>query len=356
MNGDSFIIPAGTGLLYDVVVLRNTATGVLSVPSGKNWTVPPLLNTLEIRGRLQFATTFDGVTAGAGEEIWLELQAQKIFNRNGEFFIHGGWDETNNKFSPYPTGVTASIVFRGRYGDVSMAFTNEVEGGNKILINAGNVTFVGSPLTTRTKGRLYETLAVGATTAKISKDSLDINGDISGKQAWGFAAGINITIAGTDMSDYQSEQFTITGTPDTSNADYDVVTLDHAAVYRHIGGPETMAQMPCDNLSTRRVDFRAEVTSWNKNIRLSGSNQENIYSPLAPYHVVTDNNTDWGCTVLHSSYKEVDPSDPTNLALQTFYFSESLMKDVQMYNCSQRDTSKAFVRFEGANFDKNLIN
>lgn len=172
--------------------------------------------------------------------------------------------------------------------------------------------------------------------------------------AWGFAVGMNVTIAGTDFMTEETEEFKILAV-DTSNAEYELVSLDRAPSFRHIGASASLLTAPCSNNPDRVPDFRAEVTSWAKNVRIVGSNQEPIYSPLAPYHTVTDNNTDWGCTIVHANYKEVDVSNAGSSEAATWYFSESLMSNIEMYNCSQKDSQQAFVRYEGTILNTDLL-
>ena len=357
-DGDEVVIPSTLAINYDLAMIKNVATGVETVPSGKTWALGfPKLKKLTILGRLQFAEHAD-ITPGSGEIVNTELHAMIIWIRGGQLFIHGGFDETAQDFKAYATSsVQATIVLHGRFGDVALAFSPETEGGNKIIVNNGNFTVVGTALTTRMRGRLYESYMSTATApfkVKLSKDQLDLGGSATDTLGWGLAVGMNITIAGTDLKDAQTEEFKVMAV-DTSNAAYDEVTVDRAPSFDHIGGPASMLTAPCGNLPTRKPDFRAEVTTWAKNVKIVGSNQEAIYSPLAPYHMVTDTNTDWGCTMVHSNYREADVTDPTNLAKSTFYFSESLMKNVQMYNCTQRDTLKGFVRYEGLQLNSAVL-
>ena len=350
MDGDDVTIPNTIALIYDLAMVKSLATGEEAVPFGKTWPLGfPKLEKLIIRGRLLFHHNGD-VPYAAGEIVNTELHAKVIVIRGGQFWIHGGFDTTTQDFKPYATPVVhAAIVLNGRNGDAAYAFSPSIEGGSKMIINNGNFTVVGSPLTTRTRGRLYETILSSATEpvkVKLSKDKLDLGGTASDTLGWGLAVGMNITIAGTDINSGQTEEFKVMAV-DTSNAAYDEVTIDRAPSFDHIGGPASMLTAPCGNLPDRKPDFRAEVTTWAKNVKIVGTNKEPIYSPLAPYYIVEDDNTDWGCSILHANYREVDEAAPNDLSRSTFYFSESLMKNVQMYNCSQRDTTKAMVRYEG---------
>ena len=355
-DGDSIVVPNTMAIMYDIPMLKDKVTGALTPLGGKNWTYPPKLNTVEIRGRLQFETEFTGITVPTGKELYLELNAKTIFNRGGQFWIHGGFNNHTNDFNPYPSTLNAKVVLAGRYGDPAFAFTNEIEGGNKIIINTGNFTVVGAPILDRTKGSLYASIMPGDTTAKIAKDTFAHNGSASNNLDWGMKTGYsyNITVAASDILQGETEEFLVT-VKDNTNSEYVEVNLDHAAAYKHIGAPASSLEAPCTGSTSRIVDYRAEVASWAKNVMIVGTNQEPIYSPLAPYFSVTNNDTEWGGTVLHANYKEVDPNDPTNAALDTLYYSESLMKDVEMYNCSQMDTQKAFIRFVNTNVNMSML-
>jgi len=81
-----------------------------------------------------------------------------------------------------------------------------------------------------------------------------------------------------------------------------------------------------DRLSTASdyngVDMRGEVVLLNRNVRIIGNNSDS-----------------WGAQIVVSDSLELDG---------TFREGQLIMDNVELYNCSQRNTHKAAIRFERA--------
>jgi hypothetical protein len=69
--------------------------------------------------------------------------------------------------------------------------------------------------------------------------------------------------------------------------------------------------------------MRGEVVLLTRNIRIVGNDSEN-----------------WGCQFLTGDFVEADG---------TLRFGTTIIDNVEVYNCSQYDTFKAAIRFDGAN-------
>ena len=74
---------------------------------------------------------------------------------------------------------------------------------------------------------------------------------------------------------------------------------------------------------TYGVDLRAEVLLLSRNIRIQGDTTSNK----------------WGCSILTSDFPDGD----------YYRNGNTIMDSVEIYKCSQYDTLKAALRFEGAN-------
>jgi len=111
----------------------------------------------------------------------------------------------------------------------------------------------------------------------------------------------------TDASDYATVVNYISNTGE--------VKLDRKLSHYHWGQDES-------TVSTHDIDMRAEVLLLTRNVKIYGS-------------VSSDN---WGCSILTSDY-----SDGTFMRAGSTIFD-----NVEIFNCSQYDTLKAALRFDGA--------
>ena len=87
----------------------------------------PIFDRIEINGKL----TFD-------PEMNLTLRARKIFIRAGELNV-------GNKTHPFLN--EARFIMYGNHTSEHLAFSNDVEGGNKIIANVGKVNMFGKQRT-----------------------------------------------------------------------------------------------------------------------------------------------------------------------------------------------------------------
>jgi hypothetical protein len=96
------------------------------------------------------------------------------------------------------------------------------------------------------------------------------------------------------------------------------VTLDRALSAYHYGASTSSA-----STYGGVIDIRAEVVMLSRNIKISGEDVEA-----------------WGCQFVTSDYQD--------LSSITFYSGSTILDNVEIYNCSQYDTEKAAIRFEGS--------
>jgi hypothetical protein len=102
----------------------------------------PIYNKVEINGRVSFLD--NGVDRN--------LRARYIFVRQGELTI-------GNSTFPYLSNAT--ITLYGDKEDEAFVVTNDVEGGNKILVNTALINMQGIPRRHRT--RLLKTVNINDT-------------------------------------------------------------------------------------------------------------------------------------------------------------------------------------------------
>jgi hypothetical protein len=127
-----------------------------------------------------------------------------------------------------------------------------------------------------------------------------------------WVAGDRIAIAPNNMWANASDYATI--------LDYKISTgetiLDRKLSYYHWGAESS-------TVPTYGVDLRAEVLLLSRNIRIQGDTTSNS----------------WGCSILTSDFPDGD----------YYRYGNTIMDSVEIYNCSQYDTLKAALRFDGAN-------
>jgi hypothetical protein len=148
----------------------------------------PIYRKIEVNGRLVFKE----------DEPVLHLRAFYIFVRAGEFLI-------GNATDPYKG--FAKITLYGNHDNVSLTFTKDIEGGNKILLNTATLRFYGLPRAPHS--RLTATAKVGDTQIFVAP-GLDWRGSGTKKGA------INdqIVLVSTSMMYFENEKFNITSYDD----------------------------------------------------------------------------------------------------------------------------------------------
>jgi hypothetical protein len=300
VDGEDVEILAGVNMIYDVAV-------------------SPILNTLVINGRLTFENNKKD----------LHLRANNIYVQKGELII--GTDQ--QAFSK-----NAKITLYGNKDENYIAFANSVEAGNKLLLNTGRIQIYGDKRKYPTTRMLYE--AYPGDTIIYVESNLD------------WQVGEMIGIAPSTMRYNDSDTAKI--------VDYDskngIIKLDRPLRGYHYGfgkknskynadddkdkgkSPKIPRLSPDKKLKGRKldpegngstskdyngVDMRNEVYLLSRNVKISGVNTDG-----------------WGCQIATSDYTE---ESGRVRAGQTF------MEGVEIYNCSQYDTTKAALRFEGSN-------
>ena len=222
----------------------------------------------------------------------ITLKAKSIWLRGGEIRI-------GTSTARYEKN--ALIELQGGKFDEVLSFSNTVEAGNKILASNGNITMYGKDLGGQTLGRLHASAAAGDT-------SITVAGQMTN-----WKVGDEIGLAPTGLAYNTAEQRTI-ATIDSSVTNT-VITFTPALEHAHYGSADST------KYEIHGVDTRGEVAMLSRNIKIKGTGTDN-----------------WGCQVLVHDLLEVD---------QTTRKTRTFMDHVEMAQCSQQDTHKANLRFEG---------
>ena len=177
----------------------------------------------------------------------------------------------------------------------TLTLSGTVKGGNKILASTNMVKFYGQ--SRDQMARLLETVEEGATTIKVDS-TLD------------WAVGDELFIASSTVQHDYGEFRKITA------VDAGVVTLDKALWNYHYGAAESTGPL------YNGVDVRTEVLMLTRNIKVYGEDADG-----------------WGGQIMATDLMEGDGT------MREGYL---IMDNVQVYNCSQKDTFKSAIRFDGA--------
>jgi len=172
-----------------------------------------------------------------------------------------------------------------------------LEAGNKVLVNVGSVNFYGIQRTQNARLRLP--VQVG-----------QIN-DIMVDAGLDWVAGDELYFAPTTIQMHHSDYRII----ESYSSSTGLLTLTRGLDHYHYGASKSTAGQ------YNGADIRCEVKLLTRNVKIAG-----------------DDTDGWGGTILTTTMLEVD-------ALQT-RVGHIVMDSVQVYNCSQRDTYKAAVRFD----------
>lgn len=196
-----------------------------------------------------------------------------------------------------PFAGQALITLFGMKQDEHIIYQNAIEAGNKILANTALISMWGQPRTART--RLLKTVFT-------NDQSITVEAGLDWK--------VNDTIAlpSTTMNWYELDTAQITSYDNVTG----VVMLNKRMSYYHWGAPVSTAGQ------YNGIDMRGEVMLLSRNIKIRG------------------NDTDaWGCQIVTSDWVE------GNLEQR---IGQTYMDNVEIFNCSQYDTMKGAIRFEGA--------
>lgn len=215
----------------------------------------------------------------------LHINAKHLFIRAGELIV--GYKEK-------PFSKKAQITLHGEHDAKAMVYDNAVEAGNKLIANVGNLTMVG--MKRDIMSRLHTEALAGATKFKVATFLDWVPGD-------------RIALADTSFSAYAGEDRIIK----TYNKLTGEIEVTEALTNFHWGSAE-------DTIEKYGVDIRGEVGLLSRNIIISGTDVES-----------------WGCQVVTGDVYE--PMD------EIWRYGSTHLTNVEVYNCSQIDSSKAALRF-----------
>jgi hypothetical protein len=223
------------------------------------------------------------------DEFDTHLNAKHIFIRAGQ--LHIGSEEI-----PYTN--TARITLHGEKNFEHIVYDNAIEAGNKLIANVGTIKMFGKHRT----NHLTRLLAIA------EKDATSITLE----PFLDLVAGDRLAIAPTSYEPTASSEVFVA----TYDAATGATTLTNPISHYHWGAAESTA------LQFNMVDVRAEVMLLSRNIIIAGQDVET-----------------WGGQIVTSDTMEAD---------LTFRTGQTILDHVEFYNCSQIDTMKAALRFEGA--------
>jgi hypothetical protein len=246
---------------------------------------PPLINSLTINGRLTFKNDND-----LGD---ITFRAKNIWVQAGQFYI--GTEEE-------PFINSAKVILVGMQDDPTIVISGGIEAGNKVLINSGKVKFYGQERVNSNMTRLTETVFAEQNYAKVASGLNWLSGD-------------KLYFAPTTMQQDQSDYLTIDSYDQGTG---DLVLTENFKFY-HWGQANAPTAEEFGGL-----DMRGEVILLSRNIQIIG-----------------DDTDGWGCSVLTAELR--DPNDS-----KKFLAGQMILDSVEVYNCSQRNTDHAAIRFEGA--------
>ena len=177
----------------------------------------------------------------------------------------------------------------------TLRLSGTVDGSNKVLGVTGKVEFYGA-----SRGVNMARLLVPC---KTGDTEIFVEGDP------GWSVGDEIYLAPTAMQNQHSEYRTITDILGSK------VTLDEPLAYYHYGEGASTAD------EFNGIDMRGEVILLSRNIKIQGEDKDG-----------------WGGQILGTDMFESDG---------TWRKGQIIMDQVQVFNCSQKDTYYGAIRFEG---------
>jgi cell migration-inducing and hyaluronan-binding protein len=228
------------------------------------------------------------------DEMDITLKAKNIWVQAGQLYI-GTADA--------PFTHNAKIELLGMTEDDTV---QGIDAGNKVLVNTGKVKMYG--MNRQSKSRLLETVKKGDNTAKVD----------SGLQ---WKKGDKLYFAPTAMQATHSDYLTIDS---YDNAKGDLILTENFQFY-HWG--KDLA--PTEN-EYNGLDMRGEVYLLSRNVVIEGEDVDS-----------------WGCSILTT---EIKAQNNKQLAGSLFW------NNVEVSNCSQKDTLHSAVRFEGVTTGTSEIN
>jgi len=241
----------------------------------------PILDTLTILGSVTFS-----------KEIDVELRAKKIFIRSGKLYI-------GSKEEPHPK--KAIIHLHGKRNEDPITLAADVEGGNKIIGNLGQLELYGKPRGFKMT-RLLNSANKGDGSLQVEAGLDIVQGDQLGLASSSYApnAGDIVTVR-------------------SYNADTGKIVLRDTLNFFHWGADTSTAE------EYNGVDMRTEVLLLTRSILVKGNAQDN-----------------WGCQIATADNIDIVDGKEVKRVGQT------LMENVELFRCSQIDTAKAAIRFQNA--------
>jgi hypothetical protein len=223
----------------------------------------------------------------------ISFRAKHIFVRAGELLI-------GSNTTPYVHNATITLF--GEKDSKAIVYDNAIEAGNKLIANVGKIRMYG-----KQRSHTLVRLTVPATrgsTAIFIEPGMDL------------VAGDKIALLPTAYDNEASDEVTIT--------EYDTTTgqakFTPILSYYHWGHHESTAA------DYNGADMRGEVIVLSRNIMITGEDIES-----------------WGAQIVTSDTAEVDTTG--NITMR---YGSTVLDSVELFKCSQIDTMKAALRFEGA--------
>jgi len=220
------------------------------------------------------------------------LHAEHIFVRAGE--LHIGSAE-------YPMTFEARITLHGLRNMESIVYDNAIEAGNKILANVGVVKMFG-------KHRQKMTRLTAPAPQKATSITIETGMDL--------VQGDRLGLAPTSYDAGAYEDHIV----NTYNNVTGEVTFNTSLKHYHWGAAESTSP------KYNGLDIRGEVVLLTRNIILAGEDTET-----------------WGGQFVTSDTLEMGGDGEMKLRS-----GQTIMHNVEVFNCSQKNTEKAAIRFEGA--------
>jgi len=218
----------------------------------------------------------------------VHLHAKHIFVRAGELII-------GSQAAPYEQN--AQITLHGAKEAEAIVYDNAIEAGNKLIANVGLVSMYGKPRKQKMTRLLKET--------RKGDRSIMVEPGLD------FVAGDRIALAATSYDALASDQCFVASYDSSSGK----LNLKSPLNHYHWGAAESTGP------NYNQFDMRGEVMLLSRNIKIVGEDIEA-----------------WGGQIVVSSIIEAD---------LTYRHGQLLLDNVEVYNCSQANTAKAAVRFEG---------
>lgn len=197
------------------------------------------------------------------------------------------------------------ITLSGERASEAIVYSAAVEAGNKLIANLGLINMYGK---SRSKMSRLTQPALANSSSFYVETGLD------------WTAGDRLGLLPTSFKlDAIDEVFV--SSYDTATG---LVTVNTTLQYYHFGKSESTASL------YNGVDIRGEVVLLTRNIRIEGENVE-----------------DWGGQIVTGFMLETD--------LTTMRYGQTYMDNVEIYNCSQKDTSRAALRWSSNGLGNSTI-